>query len=70
MAEGGIPEVAKADAIHVAVAAVHRMDYLLTWNCQHIDNATKKPIIRAICGAAGYSSPEICAPLELFPEEN
>lgn len=70
IAEGGIPEVAKADALDVAVAAVHGMDYLLTWNCRHIDNATRKPIIRAICAASGYSYPEICTPMELFPEDN
>jgi len=49
IAEGGVPDTAEADALHIAVAAVHRMDYLLTWNCRHIDNAAKKPIIRAIC---------------------
>ena len=70
VAEGGIPMAAKADALHVAVAAVHGMDYLLTWNCRHIDNAIRKPIIRAICLAAGYSYPEICTPMELLPEEN
>lgn len=69
IAEGGIPDVAKADALHIAVAAVHNIDYLLTWNCRHIDNATRKPIIRAICAAAGYSYPEICTPLELLPED-
>jgi len=68
--EGGIPTVAKADALHVAVAAVHGVDYLLTWNCRHIDNATRKPIIRAICVTAGYSYPEICTPMELLPEED
>ena len=68
IAKGGIPEVAKADALHVAVASVHGMDYLLTWNCRHIDNATRKPIIRAICAASGYSYPEICTPMELLPE--
>lgn len=70
VAQGGIPTVAKADALHVAVAAVHGMDYLLTWNCRHIDNATRKPIIRTICIASGYSYPEICTPLELLPEDN
>lgn len=70
IAEGGIPEVAKADALHVAVAAVHGMDYLLTWNCRHIDNAARKPVIRAICAASGYSYPEICTPMELLPEDN
>jgi hypothetical protein len=70
VAEGGIPTAAKADALHIAVAAVHGMDYLLTWNCRHIDNAARKPVIRAICVSAGYSCPEICTPMELLPEEN
>ncbi len=64
----GIPSGAEADALHVAVAAVHRIDYLLTWNFRHIDNAAKKPIIRSICAAAGYLCPEICAPMELLYE--
>ncbi|EIC19539.1 type II toxin-antitoxin system VapC family toxin [Thiorhodovibrio frisius] len=70
ISKGGIPNSAEADALHVAVAAVHRIDYLLTWNCRHIDNATKKPIIRAICIGAGYPYPEICTPMELLPERN
>ena len=68
MSKGGIPDTAEADALHVAVAAVHRIDYLLTWNCRHIDNASKKPIIRAICIDADYPYPEICTPMELLPE--
>ncbi len=68
ISEGGIPAAAGADALHVAVAAVHHIDYLLTWNCRHIDNATKKPVIRTICTNAGYSYPEICTPMELLPE--
>ena len=35
-----MPAKAYADAVHVAVAAVHGLDYLLTWNCTHIANAT------------------------------
>ena len=70
IAEGGIPGAAEADALHVAVAAVHNIDYLLTWNCRHIDNATRKPIIRAIIINAGYSYPEICTPMELLPESD
>ena len=69
MADGGIPPHAEADAIHVAVASVHGMDYLLTWNCRHIDNATTKPVIRSICAVAGFTCPEICTPLELLSEE-
>lgn len=70
ISEGGIPTSAEADALHVAVAAVHRIDYLLTWNCRHIDNAAKKPIIRSICIGAGYPYPEICTPMELLPEKD
>ena len=69
ISKGGIPSGAEADALHVAVAAVHRIDYLLTWNFRHIDNAAKKPIMRSICAAAGYACPEICAPMELLQED-
>jgi len=64
--EGAVPETATEDAVHVAVTAVHRIDYLLTWNCRHIDNAEKKPAIRAVCAIAGYPCPEICTPEELM----
>lgn len=69
IAHGGMPAHAEADALHVATASVHAMDYLLTWNCRHIDNATTKPVVRSICAVAGYACPEICTPLELLSEE-
>lgn len=68
IAQGGVPAGAEAEALHIAVAAVHRMDYLLTWNFRHIANAVTKPLIRSICAEAGYSCPEMCAPVELLPE--
>jgi hypothetical protein len=68
--DGGVPSEAQADALHIATASVHRLDYLLTWNCRHIDNAAAKPIIRSICAIAGYPYPEICTPLELLSEED
>ena len=70
ISKGGMPPEAEADALHVAVAVVHNIEFLLTWNCRHIDNAVTKPIIRSICDEAGYSSPEICTQLELLPEED
>jgi len=69
MEGGGVPSSAQADALHIAIACVHEMDYLLTWNCRHIDSAAAKPIIRSICTSAGYTCPEICTPLELLTEE-
>lgn len=60
-----LPERAAADALHIAIAAVHGVDYLLTWNCAHIANVTLRPRIEAVCRAAGYEPPLICTPEEL-----
>ena len=66
---GTLPMVlAKADALHIAVATVHGMDYLLTWNCTHIANAIMRPKIESICRVAGYEPPVICTPPELVEE--
>jgi hypothetical protein len=64
----GIPLPAKArvDALHIAVAAVNGMDYLLTWNCAHIANAALRPRIEKICREMGCEPPIICTPLELL----
>lgn len=63
--EGGLPEKALDDALHIAIAAVQGIDYLLTWNCRHIDNAETKPKIRRTCEAHGFTCPEIATPTEL-----
>ena len=69
VADGAVPTQAEADALHIAIASVHGIDYLLTWNCRHIDNATAKPAIRSSCAVAGYTCPEICMPLELLSDQ-
>ncbi|CAK0776814.1 Type II toxin-antitoxin system VapC family toxin [Gammaproteobacteria bacterium] len=61
-----LPEKAKIDALHIAVATVHGIDYLLTWNCKHIANAMMRLKIEIICRTAGYEPPVICTPLELM----
>jgi hypothetical protein len=66
---GGLPSEARVDAPHVAIAAVHGMDYLLTWNCRHIANAALRGTIEERCRAAGFEPPTICTPLELPKEE-
>ena len=63
---GAVPEKAIDDSLHIAVSAVHEIDYLLTCNFRHIDNAEAKPIIRHVCAVNGYSCPEICTPQELM----
>jgi hypothetical protein len=66
--DGGLPIKARVDALHVAVSTVHGMDYLLSWNCTHIANATLRGKIELICRSAGFEPPVICTPLELVKE--
>ena len=68
LASAALPEKAKTDALHIAVATVHGIDYLLTWNCKHIANAALRPKIESVCRAAGYEPPIICTPLELMED--
>jgi predicted nucleic acid-binding protein len=66
VAHAALPLKAADDALHISVAAVHGISYLLTWNCRHIDNAEAKPLIRSVCHDYGYICPEICTPGELM----
>lgn len=61
----GLAPNAETDALHMAVAAVHGMHYLLSWNCRHIANATIRRAIERQCRASGYEPPVICTPQEL-----
>ena len=63
---GALPRKAMGDSLHIALSAVHGINYLLTWNYRHIDNAETKPIIRQVCMTNGYEYPEICTPQELM----
>ena len=65
-----LPEKAVEDAFHIALATVHGMDFLLTWNCTHIANAIKRGLIERVWDAAGYTMPIICTPEELIGERN
>jgi len=64
--KGPIPEKAAVDGLHIAVATVHGMDYLLTWNCKHIANAEMQTAVAKVCREAGYEPPIICTPEELL----
>ncbi len=67
--EGALPREATDDAMHVAIAAVHGIDYLLTLNCRRLDNAERKPEVRRVCSELGYRCPEICTPQEQMGDE-
>ena len=66
LASGALPPSADRDAAHVAVAAYHAVDYLLTWNCKHLANAQIMRKIESVCQTLGYRMPIICTPEELM----
>lgn len=57
------------DALHIAIASVNGIDYLLTWNFTHINNAQMKIKITTVVENQGYQCPVICSPEELLGEE-
>jgi hypothetical protein len=61
-----LPSIAAVDALHVSIAAVSGMDFLVTWNCRHLANAIIRPRIETLCRATGYEPPVICTPEELM----
>jgi hypothetical protein len=70
LTSGVVPRKAAIDAAHIAIAATHGMDFLVTWNCAHIANAVVRIQVEAACRQAGYAPPAICTPLELIAEED
>jgi hypothetical protein len=64
-----MPRNAAIDAVHVAIATTHGVDFLVTWNCTHIANAIVREKIETVCRRAGFRPPVICTPLELSEEE-
>jgi len=63
-----MPGDQKGDAIHLAYASYYKIDFLLTWNCNHLANANKKRHIRIINTRLDLFVPEIITPMELFTE--
>jgi predicted nucleic acid-binding protein len=51
-----------ADAVHVALASFHKIDYLVTWNFGHIANVRKQARLRLFNTTAGFFSPVIVTP--------
>jgi predicted nucleic acid-binding protein len=67
--EHALPSEAGADALHIAVATVNGMDFLMTWNCRHIANVELLPAIRRTVEDHGYELPWVCTPEELLGGE-
>ncbi len=61
-----LPSRAAPDATHIAVAAYHGIEFLVTWNVAHLANAELRQRVERVCRDAGYSPPVICTPDELM----
>lgn len=68
VSNGPIPRESAADALHIAIAAVNGVDFLLTSNCAHLANAALRGRIEALVEEAGYACPVICTPEELMED--
>ena len=65
-----LPPRAGADAAHIAVAAYHGVDFLLTWNSAHIANAELRPRVEHVGREKGYPAPVLCTPDEFMGESD
>lgn len=63
---GVLPEKARSDAIHLAVATDMNADYLLTWNCRHLANGQILRRLEAEAAREGWRLPTVCTPFELM----
>ena len=63
-----MPQEDEGDALHLAIASCHAVDYLVTWNCKHLANANKFEHIRRINTRLGLLTPLIVTPAQLFVE--
>ena len=64
LAQAAVPPSEPEDAMHIAIAAVNGIEYLVTWNFKHIANATMRLKINDVCVATGYVPVTICTPEE------
>lgn len=64
-----IPREVRLDANHIACAAVHGIDFLITWNQKHIASEKKRDQIRAIISEFGFRPPRILTPEAHLLEE-
>ncbi len=70
IARHAVPATEPRDAFHVALAAVHSVQYLVSWNFKHIVQAAARARIERVCRALGFVSPIICTPEELMVEDD
>ena len=64
-----VPSYDIGDSLHLALAAVHRVAALATWNYRHLANPRKRRHLAVLCGRLGLAVPDVVPPDELLEEE-
>lgn len=67
---GAVPPSQPRDALHIAIATVHCVQFMVTWNFKHILNPHVQVKIAAACREGGFEPPVICTPQQLLEAEN
>lgn len=69
VASGLVPAIASPDAVHIALASVHQIDFLVTWNFKHISNPHTRERMRTRIKDSGFRMPVMCNPEELLNDD-
>jgi predicted nucleic acid-binding protein len=70
LASNAVPANSARDALHIAIAATQGMDYLVTWNFKHINNASTRTMVVNVVSSSGLVCPVLCSPEELMGEDD
>lgn len=65
-----VPASQPRNALHISLAAVHRVEFIVTWNFKHILNPPLQTKIAEVCREEGYRPPVICTPQQLLESED
>lgn len=63
---GIIPVRFKMDGLHIAMAAIHDLDCIISLNFHHINKLKTKTATEIVHRMKGYSNPFICTPTEVI----
>jgi len=69
VSSGLIPAIASPDAVHIALASVYQIDFLVTWNFKHIANPHTRERMRTRINDSGFRMPVMCSPEELLNDD-
>ena len=70
LTSNAVPAKGARDALHIAIAATQGIDYLVTWNFKHINNANTRTMVVDVVSDFGLVCPVLCSPEELMGEDD